>query len=58
MEEEYPFRLTDFLPGLLVVVGVALFVISGVGSWLVRWAAGAVLGIYLLVRIYRRKAIF
>lgn len=58
MEEEYPFKLMDFLPGLLIVAGVALFVISGAGNWQVRWGAGAVLGIYLLVRIYRRKAIF
>ena len=56
--DEFPFKMTDFIPGLLAVVAAAVFYVFTRELWLVRWSAGAILGVYLLVKIIKRKSIF
>lgn len=55
---EYPFRLMDFIPGFLTVCVTCVIYMYTRGLWIVRWGIGAVLGIYLLYKIVKRKEIF
>lgn len=55
---EFPFRLWDFLPSLFAVCGACVLYLFAKNLWMVRWGLGAVLGIYLLIKIIKRKEIF
>ena len=48
----------DFIPGLLAVIAAVVFYMFTREMWLLRWGVGAVLGIYLLIKIIKRKSIF
>ena len=55
---DFPFRLYTFLPYLLAVISVCVLYTFTKEMWLIRWALGGVLGVYLLLKIYRRREIF
>ena len=55
---EFPFRFQQFIPGFLAVCGTCVLYWFTRELWLVRWGLGAVLGVYILVKIYKRKEIF
>ena len=55
---EFPFRLMDFIPGFLAICLTCLVYWFTRDFWLIRWGAGAVLGVYLLIKIIKRKEIF
>ena len=58
LEARFHIRLTDYLPWLgCVLAGVAAFYLLA-PLWPVRWAMGAGLGVFLIVRIVRRREIF
>ena len=54
----FPFKMMDFIPGLLAVLAACVFYAFTKELWLIRWLAGAALGIYLLIKIVKRKSIF
>lgn len=54
----FPFKMTDFIPGLLAICATCLFYVFTRELWAVRWAFASVLGIYILIKIYKRKEIF
>ncbi len=57
-EMKFPFTMKDFAPGLgLVIISCGLCWYTK-DIWILRWLLGAVLGIYLMVKIIRRKEIF
>lgn len=55
---QYPFTFDVLLPYTVVTMFVAIYMIVSPGHWLVRWCAGAVLGIFELLRMVKRKSIF
>jgi len=55
---EFPFKLREFIPGLVAMAGTCLFYWFTRELWLVRWGVGCVLGVYLLLKIIKRKEIF
>jgi len=57
-EMKFHMKLRNFAPGLLAVIAcMALFYLLS-GAWYVRWALGAALGIYIVIKIAKRKTIF
>ena len=54
----FPLRLSAFIPGLLAVCGTCCFYWITREIWFIRWGLGAILGIYLLIKIVRRREIF
>lgn len=58
VKNNYNYRFLQFLPGIvLVILGSAVFYLA-MDFWYIRWALGAVLGVYLVVRVYRNRSIF
>lgn len=57
-EMAFPFKLSDFVPGLATVLGVCLFYWFTRDLWTIRWGLGALLGIYVLAKIIKRREIF
>lgn len=57
-EYAYPFRIPMLLPYIVVVCTVSAAVMMGIGTWYVRWIAGALLGCWELWRMIKRKSIF
>lgn len=55
---EFPFKLIDFLPGFLAVALTCVFYYCTRNFWYLRWPVGAILGIYLMIKIIKRKEIF
>lgn len=55
---EFPFRLIDFVPGLIaVVIACGVYWITR-DMWLIRWGISAAIGISLFYRILKRREIF
>ena len=57
-EAVFPFRIMDFLPWISGVCGSCILHMICKDLWAVRWGTGAVLGIYLAMKVIRRKEIF
>lgn len=55
--EAYPFRVSVWVKYLLAFSGVVAVVLLTPDGWLLRWGAGAVLGIWELLRIKKRKVL-
>ena len=55
---EFPFRLADFAPAFLSVCGAVVLYMAVRSLWMVRWGIGAALGIFLLIKIIKRREIF
>lgn len=56
--ELFPFKLVDFVPGIiLVVIAVFMFFVLK-NLWVIRWGIGLIIGIYMLVKIIKRKEFF
>lgn len=55
---QFPFQIRQFLPGFAAVCGTCVVYWFTRELWLVRWGLGAALGIYLLLKIIKRKEIF
>ena len=58
VDDTFPFKLRDFFPGFLAVVATCVLYLFAKDLWLIRWSIGAVLGVYLLLKIIKRKEIF
>ncbi len=55
---DFPFKFMDFVPGLVAVVAISVLAWFLGDHWLPRWGLGACLGIYLLLKMWKRKSIF
>ncbi len=55
---DFPFRLRLLGVYALPVIAVAVWTTVAAGVWWLRWSIGAVLGIFELLRILKRKSIF
>lgn len=54
----FPFRMSDFIPGFIAVCLTCLLYMMTRGYWMIRWYVGAALGIYIAVKIIKRREIF
>jgi O-antigen/teichoic acid export membrane protein len=54
----YDYKFTMYLKGLLPVIAVSVLFYVTQNLWYIRWGIGAVLGIYLLRRIIKNRAMF
>ena len=57
-EGVFPFAIGDFVPYLAIVSCVCALYYILEPYWYVRWGIGAVLGLYMIAKIIRRKEIF
>lgn len=55
---EYPFKIMDFIPGIIAVCVTIVIYMFTRELWILRWILGAVLGIYLVYKIIKRREIF
>ena len=55
---EFPFKMTDFIPGLIAVSAICVLYWFTKDYWLIRWGIGAALGIYILTKVLKRREIF
>lgn len=55
---DFPYHIKDFLPGFASVCLAATICFVTQNMWFIRWGIGAILGIYLLSKIIRRREIF
>lgn len=55
---KFPFRIMDFIPGFFAVCAACVFYVFTRELWMVRWGLGAVLGVYLIYKMVKRKEIF
>ena len=55
---EFPFRLRFFAPWLALFLVFAVMAVLTPDLWYLRWPIGAVLGVFELLRILKRKTIF
>lgn len=58
IHEDYVFGAFQWLPYGAAFAGTVLLVYLTPNFWLLRWGVGALLGIWELWRIYRRKSLF
>lgn len=56
--KDFPFQIREFIPGLLAVCFVCIVYVFTKDLWFVRWVLGAGLGVWLLLRIVKRREIF
>jgi O-antigen/teichoic acid export membrane protein len=56
--QNYDYKFTIYLKGLVPVVAVSAIFYVMQDFWYIRWGLGAVLGIYLLRRIIKNRAMF
>lgn len=54
---DYPFPLRQWIGYLLVFCGVLAVVLLLPEAWFIRWPLGAVLGVFMLLRIKQRKVL-
>lgn len=57
-EAVFPFSFTEFVPGFVVVSGTFVLYWLTKDLWAVRWCLGVLLGIYILIKVIRRKEVF
>lgn len=55
---EFPFRFMELIPGFLSVCGTCILYWLTRELWFIRWILAASLGIYILIKIVKRKEIF
>ena len=56
--KNYDYKFTVYLKGLFPVITVSVMFYGTQDFWYIRWGIGVVLGIYLLRRIIKNRAIF
>jgi O-antigen/teichoic acid export membrane protein len=56
--KNYDYNFMMYLKGLIPVIIVSVLYYFTQGLWYIRWGIGIILGIYLLKRIIKNKAIF
>ncbi len=57
-EIDYPFEIKQFIPGFVFVCLACGVYYCTKDYWYVRWGIGAVLGVYIIIKILKRKEIF
>lgn len=57
-ESEFHLKMKDFLPGFMIVCICCVIYYLFKEQWVIRWIIGALLGIYLILSVVKRKEIF
>ena len=58
IEGEFPYTIKMFLPNIAVVIGIAIITIAIPGIGVLRWILGIMMGIYMLLKMYKRRSFF
>lgn len=58
IDGEFPYTIKMFLPNIAVVIGVAIITIAIPGIGTLRWILGIMMGIYMLMKMYKRRSFF
>ncbi len=58
VRKDYNYKFIRFLPGTAAVIAASAVFYLTLDFWYIRWAAGAALGVCLVIRVYRNKSIF
>ncbi len=58
VKQNYHYKLSFFIPGVAAIILTSAVFYLFIDFWFIRWALGAVLGIILVLRIYKNKSIF
>ena len=56
--KDFPFSMRMFMPYIVAFLLVALVTVYTPNLWLLRWGVGALIGVWELHRIWKRKSIF
>lgn len=57
-EMPFPYKISLFIPGFIAVCIACIVYWLTRNLWYVRWVLGALLGIYMIIKIVKRKEIF
>ena len=55
---DFPYRIKDFLPGLVSIFSACIVYYVTQNIWFIRWGIGTLLGIHLMTKIIKRRKIF
>lgn len=55
---KFPFFIKDFMPGLFAVCSTCVFYWYTRELWHIRWGVAVILGLFILIRIIKRREIF
>ncbi len=55
---KFPFKMRNFIPGFIAMCITCVFYMFTRELWIIRWVVAALLGAYLLIKIYKRREIF
>ena len=58
IEGKFPYTIKMFLPNIAIVISVAVITIAIPGIGVFRWILGFVMGVYMLMKMYKRRAFF
>ncbi len=58
VKQNYHYNLSFFIPGILALITASVIFYLFIDFWYIRWILGAMLGIWLVLRIYKNKSIF
>ena len=59
VKEEYPFRMLHYVPFVLILICMCIYyALCGYSFTIIRWGMGVCLGVFELMRIIKRRAIF
>lgn len=56
--EKFPYKFRDFIPGFIAVFGTCIISMITDKIWFIRWGIGLGLGIYIVLKIVKRREIF
>lgn len=56
--QKYHYKLITFVPSMIAVALACAAFYAFIDYWYIRWAIGAALGVYMLLRLYKQKSIF
>lgn len=54
----YHYKVITFIPGMIAVAATCAAFYLFLDYWYIRWIIGAILGVYILLRMYKQKSIF
>lgn len=58
LKHEYHYSVKFFIPGIFGMIAASVFFYVTIDFWFIRWTLGLILGIILVIRVYRNRGIF
>lgn len=58
IKNDYHYKYSMFLPYCIAILLCSVIFYLFLGDWIIRWGIGALLGIYLVYKVFKRRSIF